>query len=110
MVCRAEGVEEEAKLGVVLLLLHAEQSEDFALNGLIMDSDRAAAKLIAVEHQVIGEGADLRRIRVHERQVLGVRAGEGVMHTEVAPLFRLGLKEREVGHPDKGELVFRDEV
>ena len=53
-----EGVEEEAETFVGFFVRHAERAEDFGLHVLAVDTNRSGAKLVAVENDVVGEGAD----------------------------------------------------
>ena len=53
-----QGVEEEAETFVGLFVRHAERAEDLGLHVLAVDTDGAGAKLVAVEDDVVGEGAD----------------------------------------------------
>ena len=54
-----------------------------------MDPDGAAAEFDAVEHDVVGDRADLAEVAGFEqRHVLGFRAGEGMMHRDPVVVFR----------------------
>ena len=66
-----------------------------------MDTDRAAAKLRAVEHDVIGDGARRAGVALNQIEVVGIGHGEGVMHRAVAVLLLGVLKQREVGDPQE---------
>ena len=79
----------------------AEDAEHPLLQLGVVDTDRAAGELDAVEHDVVGERARRRRIAVEQRQVLGVRMGERVMHGAEAALVRAPLDQRKVGHPQQ---------
>ena len=92
-------------------LVDAEQRENPRLQGRIGDADAAAAKLHAVEHHVVGEGAGLLRRGVEWRDVLGVRRRERVVHR----LQRAGVRRsrsnsgKSVTHR-KRSAAGRDEV
>lgn len=49
-----QGVQQEAEFVLVLLGFHAQGVEDPGLQGLVVDTDAAAADFKAVEHQVVG--------------------------------------------------------
>ena len=98
----AEGLEEEAELLLGLLGAEAEHLEDLGLDVGAVDTDRAAADLVAVEDQVVGLGEHLARVLVEERDVLGARHREGVVRRDPAALGL--LEEREVGDPEEAPL------
>ena len=52
--CHTEGVEQKAEPRLRLLLLEADDLEDALLHLGAVDADRAAADLVAVEHEVVG--------------------------------------------------------
>ncbi len=52
-------VEQEAELLLGLLLIDAEHREDPALQVHVVDTQRTAADLVAVDHEVVAVGEDL---------------------------------------------------
>ena len=71
-----EGVEQESEARPGLFLGDADQAEDPLLHGLLMDADRAARRLLAVQHQVVGLGPGAAGVGSPGRQVLVARGGE----------------------------------
>ena len=59
----AEGVEDVAEFLGLFLVADAEHLEHFGLQILLVDPDGAAAEFVAIEHDVIGDGADVVEIR-----------------------------------------------
>ena len=75
----AQRVEQEAEPRLRLLLIEADQLEHLLLDLAAVDTDRAAADLVAVEHEVVGARQQRAGIvevarRRRERVVLGVPA------------------------------------
>ncbi len=70
----AEGAEQVAELDLLLLGVHTQHFEHLRLEILLVDSDRTAAKLDAIQNDVVGDGADLGVFPGFERgDVLGLR-------------------------------------
>ena len=65
----------------------------------IVDSDRAAAGFAAVDDQVVGLGAALRRDRFPAAQVLVTRCRERVVHGDPSVLLLVELEHRELDDP-----------
>ena len=79
----------------------AEDAEHPLLQLGVVDTDRSAGELDAVEHDVVGERPRLARIAVEQRQVFGMRMRERMVHRAEAPLVRAPLDQREVDHPEQ---------
>ena len=77
----------------------AEQLKHQLLDVPLVDSDAAAAQLDAVEHDVVGVGADTAGIALHTRKVLGFGRGKGMMHGIPATFVFVPLDQREVEPP-----------
>ena len=92
-------LEQEAELLLGLLGRQAQQGEDLGLDHRVVAADRAAAGLLAVDHQVVRLGPDLGRVGVEQRQVLGQRHRERVVLGDVPALLGVPGEEREVDDP-----------
>ena len=66
-----------------------------------MDTDRAAADLEAVEHEVVARAQDLARVALEQRHVLGARRGERVVRGDELVALLVVLEEREAGDPEE---------
>ena len=105
-----EGVEQEAELLLRLVLVEAHHREDPLLHVLAVDTDRAAADLVAVADDVVGLGQRARRGRCRRCRA-SWRRGERVVHRgpgaaadrDVARGGRLvgGLEQRRVDDPER---------
>ena len=69
-----ERVEQEAELGAGVLVAEAEGAEHPGLHVGAMDPDRAAGDLVAVQHEVVGAGADRAGIALELVEIGGVAA------------------------------------
>ena len=75
-----EGAQEVAELLPDLRLREAEGAEHPVLHLPIVDADAAPADLLAIDHQVVGPGAQLQKlVLVGGIEIGAVRGGEGVM-------------------------------
>ena len=97
----AEGVEQEAEPLARFRRRDPHDAEHPLLQLAVVDSDRAARELDAVEHDVVGERARRPRIAVEQRHIVGVRMGERMMHGAEPALVRAPLEQRKVGHPQQ---------
>jgi len=97
----AQRLEEKAELLLRLGRTDAQGAEHFALDILAVDTDRAAADLGAVEHQVVGLGQRRRRIGV----LRVCRRGEGMVAGVVPAVGRVVLEHGEVHHPEEAEVA-----
>ncbi len=68
-----------------------------------MDTKRTTANLDTVANEVVGLGADLLRMLVEQRNIVGVRHRERVVSSHKALFFVAPLKEREVDNPQAFE-------
>lgn len=93
-----QGLEQVTQVGRVLA---EDVTEDVELKLGIVDSNRSATDLEAVEHQVVVEAADLERVGVNEVDVVGMGLSERVMgRLEAGGALTLGRqKQREVLDP-----------
>ena len=64
-----------------------------------MAADRAAAAFLAVDHQVVGLGADRGRLGVEQMQVFEQRHGERVVLGDVTIFFGVPGEKREANDP-----------
>ena len=74
-----------------------------------MDSNRTAADLIAVQHDIIRLGTHRARVGIEQRNILVHRAGKGVMHRNKAILLLAPFELRELGDPQQIILAFGDQ-
>ena len=74
-----------------------------------MDTDRTAADLVAVQHDIVRLCANLAGIGVEQRKVLVHRTCERMVHRNEAVLLLAPLQEREFDDPQKIELLGIDE-
>lgn len=109
-----EGVQQEAELRGRLLLGEADRVERPLLHLALVDTDRTAAQLRAVEDQVVGVGQGRARVGVEGGQRLGGRGGERVVHRvpalELALVVLDRLEHREVDDPEEGPLRLVDQL
>ena len=101
----AQRVEQEAEARLRLLLGDAERGEHLLLDLGAVDTDRAAADLDAVDHDVVAARA--QRARVGE--VAG-RGGERMVHRVPAALGLVVLEHREVDDPQHVVAALGDEA
>ncbi len=101
----AQRVEQEPEARLGLLLAHAEHVEDLLLDLGPVDTDRPAADLDAVEHDVVAA-------RAHRARVLegAQRRGEGVVQRAPALLGLAPLEHRRVDDPQRAVAALRHEV
>ena len=100
-----EGVHQEAEALLRLLGREAQQFEHLLLQLRVVDTDRTAADLRAVADEVVGVGAHAARVAVEVLHILELGRGEGVVHGVVTLRFVVPLEQREVHHPQRGELL-----
>jgi len=86
---QAQGFEEIAELVLGLPVRQAQSPEDAPLDVHLVDPDRPAADLVAVEDEVVGLRPDLGGRRLEEGEILVDRRGEGVVHRDEAALLHL---------------------
>src|SRR5262245_35781841 len=103
-------IEQESELGTRARFRDAQHGEDSLLYFWPMNSDRSAAKLVSVEHHVVGLSPHALGGALEDRQVLVPGRGERMMYG--APPFLLGapFKEREVGDPQEAPTRTIDEL
>jgi len=63
---KLERLQEEPEAGAGLLGGDAEQLEHFLLDRLLVNADRAACRLLAVDHEVVGLGAGAAGVGIKE--------------------------------------------
>ena len=106
----AESLEQIAEFFFGFFVRKPQQGENTALQFGVGDTNGAAAKFNAVEHQVICLGAHARFVGFKIRQAFVHRRGERVVHRDkFAELFVI-FKEREFGNPQQVKPVFRNNV
>ena len=98
-----QGVEQEAEACLRLLRRHAEHREQPRLHLGVVDTDAAAAALVAVDDQVVRLGLDAAGIAFQLGQVLVHRGGERVMVGGPAFFLVVPDERREIADP--GDLV-----
>src|SRR5581483_7584954 len=94
-----ERVEQEAELRALLVAADAEELEDARLERGLVDPERAAAELVAVADQVVGERERVPRVLVEAVLPLPCRPREGMVDGAPALLLVAPLEHREVGDP-----------
>ncbi len=102
----AQRLEQEAEARLGFGRVDAQRGEDLALQAGVADTDRAAAHLLAVPDQVVGEGAGAAGVG---RVEVGGRRSEGVMQRVPAALV-VRLHQRPVDDPEQGVAALGDEV
>ena len=102
-----EGVDDESELVVGLLRADAEHFEHPLLHVGLVDTDAAAAELCAVQHEIVGIGADSLEVfllvGVKPLDMLRLRSGEGVVHRVETLGLVVPLEQREVDNPQRSE-------
>src|SRR5450631_204212 len=95
-----EGLEQEAELRLRFFRRQADHVEYPLLHLAAVDTDRAAADLAAVQHDVVGVGDGGTGVGVERISELGLRRSEGVV--DGGPAAAVGrLEHRRVDHPQK---------
>ena len=94
-----KGVEQEPEPRLGLLLVDTEGREDAPLHVHAVHADAAGAELPPVEDEVVGQRADSERIRLQEREVLGVRHGERMVGRLGSAVVADPVEERKVHDP-----------
>ena len=79
--------------------LHAEHLEQPRLHLRVVDTDAAAADLVAVDDQVVRLGLHLARVGFQQRQVLVPRGRERMVVGRPALLLLVPDERREVDDP-----------
>ena len=105
-----QGVEEEAELLLCALVAEAKGLEHAHLCCSGMNTDGAAAHLVAIEHHIVGPGLGTGRISCHELHVAFHGSGKGMVAGNVAVLFLVVFEERELSDPEEVEAVLGDEI
>ena len=105
-----ERSDQVAKLLLGLLLGEAECLEHLGLKLGIVDTDRTAAQLAAVQDNVVSLGAYLGRVGVEQRNILVHRRGERMVHRNETVLLLAVLELRELGDPEELEVVLLREA
>ena len=100
-----EGFNQEAELFIAVLLRQTQYLEHLRLQILVMDSDRTAAQLYAVQNDIIGVCLDCQRIGIQKLQLIQLRAGERVMHRLERMVFFVLFEHREVNDPQQIVLI-----
>ncbi len=100
-----EGLNQEAEFFVTFLFGKTEHLEHLSLQILIVNSDRTAAKLYAVQYDVICIGFDSKRICVEQVYLIQLRAGKRVVHSLEGVVFLVFFEHREVHDPQQIILI-----
>src|SRR5690606_32366057 len=100
-----QGVEEEAELLPGLLFTDAEGAEHLLLHDGIVETDRAAGDLEAVEHEFVAIAEDLPGVLVDQAHAVVVGAREGVMPGGPALVLVVVLEERRLHDPQEVPLA-----
>src|ERR1700719_4478659 len=80
----------------------AERLEHFVLQLLLIDSHAAATDLHAVQNHIVSLGSNLGKfLRVKQRNILGFRPGEWMMHRVPFVFFCAPLEERKICDPEE---------
>ena len=96
----AEGLKKEAEPLLRLGRADSQSPKDPFLGLAPVNPDASSADLLAIQNEVIGQGAHATRVILQAAQVLRVGRGERVVAGDEAPLF-VPLEEREVVDPEK---------
>ncbi len=107
-----ERLEEEAELGLRLLLRKAQGVEERLLDLGVVDPDRSSADLVAVQDQVVRPRADLPQVLpvLEHFGVFRVRTRERMVHRHVAFFRFVPTEERKVENPGEGVVLLRFEA
>ena len=115
-----EGIQQEAELRLGFLLADAHHVEHAVLDVTAMDTDGAAADLVAVADDVVGVGQRVARVLVEGVDPLGLRRGEGVVNGRPRAVAQRdvtlghgvagGLEQGRVDNPGECPGVGVDEV
>src|SRR5580658_5897539 len=100
-----ERVEQEAEAIDRLLAREPQQFKYLQLQLAAMDTNRASAEFLAVEHHIVGECARLERRRLEHREIVGMGRGEWMVHRDHALVLSAVVEEREIDDPEKFEFV-----
>src|SRR5206468_1508269 len=92
-------VEQETETAMRLLLAHAEYGEQSLLHDGIVNTDAAAAALVAVDDQVIRLGQHAARIALQLVEIFVARSGEWMMVRRPAFFLFIPDERREIDHP-----------
>ena len=102
-----ECIDDEAELVVRLLGADTQHLEHTLLHIGIMDTDRTAAQLGAVEHKVVSIGANPLQIflgvGIEPLFVLGLRSRKRMVHGIETAVLVAPLQQREIHNPQRGE-------
>ena len=101
-----ESVHQEPELLLCLLLSEAKHGEHLLLQVAVMDTNRSAADLHAVDYQVVSVCAYGCGVTVEQGDILRFGGGEGVVLREEAVQLFVLLQEGEVHHPEAAVVVF----
>src|SRR5262249_55239058 len=99
---------EEAELRAAFLFADAERLERAVLQLAAMDTNRAAADLDAVEHEIVGAREHLFRRDLEQLFVLHARRRERMVRG--GDLAVLDLEQRRIGEPHELPLALADEA
>src|SRR5680860_1691749 len=84
--------DQEAELGLNLLFVQAQYAEDRLRQIRSRNPDRAASQFDSVQHQIVGVGAQGKRVFLEFLQPLQPRSGEGMVY-RLGPSFPFVLLE-----------------
>lgn len=101
---------QETELLLSLLRRETKKLEHLMLKLALMDTDRTAADLNAIDHHIVGISADCTRIRVKQRNILRLRRSERMMHSIETLVLLAPLKERKIDNPKTRVLILRTET
>ena len=98
---KAEGIEDVGELDLLLLGGHTKHAEHFRLQVFFVDPDRTPTEFVAVEDDVVGDGADfLIFARIEQGNVIGIRTSERMVHG--SPCAFIGFGEKgEINDPEE---------
>ena len=97
----AERLEQEPETPLCLLGVDPEQREHPLLQFPLVNPDRAAPDLIAVEHDIVGARANRARITLQTVQVGHARRRERMMGRVPAPLVAVPVDQGKIVHPQE---------
>ena len=97
-------VEQEAELLLLLVGIDAEQTEHGLLHFVVVDTHRATAHFVTVDHHVVGVGHGRRRVGFQRLGTDVLGGGKGMVHGIQAVVFF--LEHREVDDPQRLPALF----
>src|SRR5215472_9060979 len=101
----SQGFDQKSELAHRLLAREAEKLEDPELQLRIMDTNRSAPQLFAVEDHVIGECTCLERLPIEQCKIIGMRRSERMVNRDHALFCLVVFEQRKLDYPQELEFA-----